>query len=58
MPGDLDLNQVSLRQLRGKSGMTGFVLNLIVSQTEGVLPSLSEFHYLKDQCDRFGYQWQ
>jgi hypothetical protein len=54
LPGDLDLNQVSLRQLRGKSGMTGFVLNLIVSQNEGVLPGLTEFHYLKDQCNRFG----
>jgi len=51
--GDVDLNQVSLRQLRGKSGMTGYVLNILVSQSEGVLPSLTEFHYIKEQ-NRFG----
>ena len=51
--GDVDLNQVCLRQLRGKSGMTGYVLNLIVSQSGGILPSLSEFHYIKGE-DRFG----
>lgn len=48
-----DLNVVTLQQLRGKSGPTGFTLDIIVSQTEGVLPSLSEFHYIKDM-DRFG----
>lgn len=51
--GDVDLNQVSLRQLRGKSGMTGYVVNLLVSQSQGVLPSLSEFHYIKEH-GRFG----
>jgi hypothetical protein len=48
-PLDTDLNIVSLRQLRSKSGTTGYVLELIVSQTEGVLPELSEFHYIKTQ---------
>lgn len=48
-----DLNIVVLQQLRGKSGPTGFTLDLIVSQREGVLPSLSEFNYIKDS-DRFG----
>lgn len=48
-----DLNKVTLRQLRSKSGRTGVVLELIVSQTEGVLPTLSEFHYIKNM-DRFG----
>ena len=48
-----DLNKVTIRQLRSKSGRTGVVLELIVSQTKGVLPTLSEFHYIKNM-DRFG----
>ena len=51
--GDLDLNIISLRQLRSKSGPTGYVLTLIVSQIEGVLPSLTEFHYIKES-ERYG----
>lgn len=53
LTGDTDLNIVSLRQLRSKSGPTGYVLELLVSQSEGVLPELSEFHYIKSN-DRFG----
>ncbi len=48
-----DLNIVTLRQLRSKSGPTGITLELIVSQNEGVLPSLTEFHYIKGN-ERFG----
>lgn len=51
--GDTDLNCVKLRQLRGKSGPSGMNIDLIVSQTEGVLASLTEFHYLKEN-GRFG----
>jgi hypothetical protein len=51
--GDTDLNLVSVRQLRSKSGVSGNIFELIVSQSEGVLPSLSEFHYIKGM-DRFG----
>lgn len=47
LPGDTDLNIVTLKQLRGKNGLTGYTLNIIVSQSEGVLPSLSEYHYCK-----------
>lgn len=46
-PGDKDLNIVTLVQLRGKSGPTGFTLDLIVSQSEGVLPTLTEFHFIR-----------
>lgn len=53
--GDLDLNIVTLKQLRGKNGSSGFNIELIVSQSEGVLPSLSEFHYIK-RMDRFGLE--
>jgi hypothetical protein len=50
---DTDLNVVSLRQLRSKSGPSGNVIELLVSQSEGVLPELSEFHFLKS-AERFG----
>lgn len=50
-----DLNVVMLTQLRGKNGPSGYTINLIVSQTEGVLPSLSEFHYIKEN-GRYGLE--
>lgn len=43
-----DLNTVKLTQLRGKNGGSGFTLEIVVSQTEGVLPSLTEFHFIKE----------
>lgn len=56
--GDTDLNEVRLTQLRGKSGPSGYSLNIVVSQTEGVLPSLTEFNLIKNYKDadynRFG----
>lgn len=48
MQGDSDLRILEVKNLRGKGGITGLVFNLIVSQTEGLLPSLSEFHYCKE----------
>lgn len=53
--GDLDLNLVTLKQLRGKNGSSGFSIELLVSQKEGVLPGLSEFHYIK-RMERFGLE--
>lgn len=50
---DTDLNVVLVRQLRSKSGPSGMTIELIVSQSEGVLPSLTEFHYIKS-TERFG----
>lgn len=55
MSGDTDLMVVDLRQLRSKSGPTGYVLEIIVSQSEGVLPSLTEFHFIKSH-DRWGIE--
>lgn len=46
-PGDLDLNMVTIKQLRGKNGGSGFTMDLLVSQREGYLPTLSELYYLK-----------
>lgn len=42
-----DLNIVSLVMLRSKSGPSGISIDVIVSQREGLLPALSEFHYIK-----------
>jgi len=42
-----DLNTVKLTQLRSKSGPSGYTLEIVVSQTEGVLPALTEFHHIK-----------
>jgi hypothetical protein len=53
--GDNDLNIVTMRQLRGKNGESGFDIRVIVSQNEGVLASLSEFHYIKEM-DRYGLE--
>lgn len=50
-----DLNLVNLTMLRSKSGPSGITVPLIISQTEGVLPSLSEFHYIKEN-NRFGIE--
>lgn len=53
LKGDTDLNEVIVRQLRSKSGPSGMAVTLIVSQTEGVLPTLSEFHHVKNS-ERYG----
>ena len=49
-----DLNLVKLQQFRSKTGTSGFVLELVVSQSEGVLPSLTEFYYLKQ--NKYGFE--
>lgn len=48
MEGDSDLKILEVQNLRGKNGITGMLMKLIVSQTEGYLPALSEFHYCKE----------
>jgi len=53
MKGDTDLFLVTIIQLRSKTGPTGLVMQIIISQQEGVLPGLSEFHYIKTN-DRYG----
>jgi hypothetical protein len=55
LKGDTDLNEVIVRQLRSKSGPSGMAVTLIVSQTEGVLPTLSEFHHCKTS-ERYGFE--
>ena len=55
--GDMvtDLNTVKLTQLRGKNGPSGYTINIVVSQSVGVLPTLTEFHYIKEN-ERFGLE--
>lgn len=53
-PGDLDLYTVMAKLLRSKSGPSGGVFEIVISQSRGVLPTLTEFHFLKSKNDRFG----
>ena len=53
--GDNDLMCLTMKQLRGKNGSSGYVIEQMVSQREGVLPYLSEFHYVKSN-GRFGLE--
>lgn len=48
-----DLNTIMLTSLRGKTGPSGINITLVISQTEGVLPSLTEFHFIKEN-KRYG----
>jgi hypothetical protein len=47
---ETDLNVVRLTLLRSKSGPSGTVTEVVVSQSEGVKPELSAFHYIKNQA--------
>lgn len=47
MKGDTDLNRIYLKNLRAKSGPTGMPMELIVSQSEGLLPGLTALNHLK-----------
>lgn len=51
----MDLNAVGLKMLRCKTGTSGYTLPILVSQVSGVLPTLTEFHYVKER-DRFGIE--
>lgn len=42
-----DLNIVQFSFLRNKTGPSGIIIDILVSQVEGVLPTLTEFHYIK-----------
>ena len=53
--GDTDLQLLTVQNLRAKSGPTGMPFEVIVSQNEGVLMSLSEFNLIRS-LDRFGLQ--
>lgn len=44
---DRDLNIITLTQLRSKSGGSAIQIHVILSQRDGILPSLTEYHFLK-----------
>ena len=48
-----ELNIVKLTQLRNKNGTSGYTLEVLVSQYDGVLMELSQFHYIKNN-NRYG----
>jgi len=47
LKGDTDLICITLVNLRGKSGPSGIPFEVVVSQSEGLKPSLTEFVYCK-----------
>lgn len=46
--GDSDLRVLEVKNLRGKGGITGLPFRIIVSQTEGIKPALTEFDFCKE----------
>lgn len=52
---DTDLNELSIKNLRGKAGSSGLGIKVMVSQREGVLSTLTEFHNCKEN-GRFGLE--
>lgn len=48
MENSKDLYELIIINLRGKNGMSGFPFKILVSQEEGILPSLSEYNFLKE----------
>lgn len=47
LKGDTDLNRVYIKNLRAKSGPTGMPFEVIVSQSEGLLPGLTALNMMK-----------
>lgn len=46
---DTDLMLVKMKQLRSKGGLSGITHEVVVSQSDGVQPALTEFHYLRER---------
>jgi hypothetical protein len=55
MKGDTDLMLVSIMLLRNKVGRSGLVMQVVASQELGLMPGLTDFHYIKSN-DRFGLE--
>ena len=53
LSNDTDLNEVTVKLLRNKSGPSGMTTQLIISQKDGVLEDLTNFHYIKTR-KRYG----
>lgn len=50
MQGDSDLRILEVKNLRTKGGISELIFPIIVAQSEGVLASLTEFHYCKENA--------
>lgn len=50
----VDLIRLKLVNQRGKFGISGVPLPMVVSQKDGLIPEMSNFDYLKEDCGRFG----
>lgn len=50
--GSQDLQEIVLVNLRGKSGASGEPVSILFSQSQGMLPHLTEFHFCK--TNKFG----
>lgn len=46
--GDSDLRCIEIKNMRGKNGISDLPFNIIVAQSEGIKPGLTEFAYCKD----------
>lgn len=44
---DTDLTELFIKNLRSKSGQSGMLQSLVVSQSEGVQPALTEYWYIR-----------
>lgn len=53
MKGSTDLMEVTILPIRTKYGPTGLPFKVLISQSRGVLPTLTEFWYCKED-ERFG----
>lgn len=51
--GNPDLLTLVAENLRGKNGPSGVPWEFVMSQAEGLLPSLTEFNHIKN-CNRYG----
>lgn len=47
--GDTDLQTVDFTNIRNKEGASGKIYTIIYSQSEGVKPTLSEFHHIRTE---------
>lgn len=51
---DGELTILDVFTARSKVGQTKINFPVIISQSKGVMPALSQFHYIKDYCARYG----
>lgn len=56
MRGDTDLVMIRVTNLRPKSGAAGIPMEVIASQREGILPSLTEFWNIKRINKDYGFE--